>query len=267
MMDILAAIAKMTTYLAAFSGAGGVLASLSLGAGARASLSSMTRVAGGLLAAAVLTVGTLYILRLGAGLDADTAAIVFISPLGAALGMQILGGLLLVTGRKIPSVFGALLILSAFGAVGHAASHGGLARLAVIAHVAGLSWWFAGLWALFKAGQTHGASNYVALVRRFSRQAVWIVGLLVIFGVITAGLLLEFKPNLYRAYDRVLALKVALTLFLLVLACSNKWIITPRLASSRGARSLLRLLIIAEASLLLSAMAITAGLTTWLSPH
>ena len=119
-------------------------------------------------------IGTLYILRLGAGLDADTAAIVFISPLGAALGMQILGGLLLVTGRKIPSVFGALLILSAFSTVGHAASHGGLARLAVIAHVAGLSWWFAGLWALFKAGRTHSASTYIALVLRFSRQAVWI---------------------------------------------------------------------------------------------
>lgn len=65
----------------------------------------------------------------------------------------------------------------------------------------------------------------------------------------------------------MLALKVALTLVLLVLACWNKWIITPRLASSRGARFLLRLLIITEASLLLSAMAITAGLTTWLSPH
>ncbi|HTU09739.1 MAG TPA: copper chaperone PCu(A)C [Allosphingosinicella sp.] len=271
MLDLAAAAVKGLGYAAALGAVGITLAQNSL-AGFGGALAPgprrLVRAAGALLAISACYSAFLYFLRLGGEADAAILGALFLSPLGAALALQLVGGLWLALAPGRPAAFvAALLILAAFGTVGHSAARGLPSSLSVVVHVCAAAWWFGGLWLLLSAARRSTPDEFVALVSRFSRQAIWVVLILLAAALLTAALILEFRFDLGLAYERGLLAKAGLTALLLLLAGVNKFVLTPRLASSDRALPWLRRAILAELGLFVGIMGATAFLTTYLSPH
>ena len=266
MLELAAAIIKGLGYLAALSGAGLVLAFATLRPGAP--LAGWVRTAGGLMVACAAATAWLFIERLGGMGDQAARDAVMASPLGAALALQIAGGLWLaiVPGGRAALV-GALALLASFGVVGHAATLGLATSLTIVVHLAAAAWWFGGLLLLIRAGARVPFNDYAALLTRFSRQAIGIVAALVLAALTTAALLLDWQVDLARAYDRGIAIKAGLTAALLMLAALNRFVIAPRLADDDSARRWLQGTIATELMVFLGVLATTAWLTSFQSPH
>ncbi|MFW2852514.1 CopD family protein [Sphingomonas sp. TX0543] len=270
MLEAIAAIVKALGYAAALTGAGLAIARVSLAWGLKTPLhlpTSLVRSAGSLLVLTSCATALIFFLRLGGDADAPTLAAIFLSPLGVALGLQLIGGLWLAlkTERRTAPI-GAVLILVAFGVVGHSASRGMLTSITIILHVTAAAWWCGGLWILLATGRT-ASTNFPELVGRFSRQAVWVVMALLIAALTTATLLLEFRIDLALAYQQALLTKLGLTALLLALAGVNRVVLTPQLAGQDRARIRLRRMIVGELLLFAAIISATAYITTYLSPH
>ena len=269
MLELLSALVKALSYAAALSGAGSVLARATLLRGMQSppDLNTLIRMTGAGLALCVCGSFLLLVLRLGVGLDPATLGAVFLSPLGAALALQFAGGLwLIATAGRRSAIIAALLILPAFGVVGHSASHGLMASSSVVLHVTAAAWWLGGLWTLLLASQLLAPDAFAAVVSRFSRQAIQVVAVLIMGALLTAALLLEFRVDPASHYDRGLLAKGGLTLLLLVLAGFNRLILSPGLATGQRSVGWLRCTIAAELILFACIVSVTTWLTTWQSP-
>jgi copper transport protein len=269
MLELLTAIIKALTYLAAFGGAGAVLAHASLHRGQvmAGSLARYVQVSGVILALAASGAAFVYMGRLGDSIDYATFETVLWSPLGAGLALQVAGGLwLAIFTRMRWALIGAVLALLSFAVVGHSATFGISAAATVLVHVSATSWWLGGL-ALLLASRTQAIEAYARIVSRFSRIGLWIVAVLVASAILTAAQLLRLRIDTANAYDLGLIAKAGLTLGLLALAATNRLFLSPRLKSSPSARKSLHRSIIAEIGLFLAIFATTAWLTTWHSPH
>jgi copper transport protein len=271
MLDLLAAVLKALGYVVALGGAGTVLARATLMRDATVAVLPATgpiRAAG--VATVLLTCATAFLVvqRLGGALDPAAVEAVASSPLGTALARQTAGGLWLAVAAYRPLLpLGALLILVAFGVVGHSATRGGLTAVTVVVHVAAAAWWLGGLLLLFEASRRSGEADYVRLVARFSRQAAWIVALLIAAAATTAALLLEFRFDPGRSYDVGLLAKAGVTSALLGLAAANRLILLPRLVAGAGARIWLRRTMSVEMLFFIAVFGTTAWLTSFQSPH
>ncbi|QHL91154.1 copper chaperone PCu(A)C [Sphingomonas changnyeongensis] len=271
MLDIIAAIIKGLGYLAALGGAGIVLARATLfPIGQLPGIGSVpaVRAAGALAMLCAVVTGGLFIARLGGPSDPAAIDAVLWSPLGAALALQLGGGIVLalMPGGRL-AVIGGIGLLLSFGLVGHAATRGLSTSASVFAHVSAAAWWLGGLAVLFAGARAHPAPGYTALVDRFSRQAMWIVGVLVLAAVTTAALLLEWTFDPARIYDAGLAAKAGLTAVLLGLACLNRFVLLPRLGKAEWPRRWLVRAIMVEIAIFLGIFATTAWLTSFQSPH
>lgn len=269
MLELVSAILKGLGYAAAFSGAGTVLARTSLRAGPHSipGVNGLIRSAGvGLVISAVL-MAAIYVARLGGDLDAAMIRAMVLSPLGTALGLQLGGGLLIAAAPARPSaLLGAVAILLAFGFIGHAPTRGLLSAATVTLHVTAAAWWLGGLCLLVLGGRLPDG-RFAPLLDSFSSQAIWLVPLLVLAGIATAAMLLEYRPHLGRAYDQGLLAKAAITLGLLALAATNRLVLVPDIARDDAAIGKLRWTVWAEICLFACIFAVTAWLTTWQSPH
>jgi copper(I)-binding protein/putative copper export protein len=270
MLELTAAILKAFAYVAALTASGIILAGFTLTYRlARYPTPSvgLSRWAGSALAVAVACTALLFYLRLGGEEDAAALDAIVWSPLGASLGLQFVGGLCLaILRRRAVAAVGAVLILAAFGVSGHAASQGITSSATIVLHVSAVAWWWGGLLILLSTSRTQ-TDGFAELVAGFSRQAVWIVGVLFVAALSTAALLLEFKPDLTRTYDRGVLVKLSMSMVLLALAGANKFVFTPRLASDPRARTRLLAMILAELLVFAGIFAATAWLTTYQSPH
>lgn len=127
MLELVSAILKGLGYAAAFSGAGTVLALTTLRAGPHSihGVNGLIRSAcAGLVISAVL-MATIYVVRLGGDLDAAMIRAMVLSPLGAALGLQLGGGLLIAAApARRTALLGTVAVLLAFGLIGHAPTRG-----------------------------------------------------------------------------------------------------------------------------------------------
>jgi copper transport protein len=270
MLELLTAILKASAYLAALSGAGTVLALHTIDRAQLAfpALAILIRLSGLVLALAASSAMLVYTLRLGETLDADNLRAVLLSPLGAALGLQLFGGLWLAVVASRPlALVGAAAILVSFGVTGHSAARGILPAVTVVLHISAAAWWLGGLWALLVASRSMPREPFAPLVRKFSRQALWIVSLLVAAAIMTAVQLLGLEIDWAREYDFGLIAKAGMTSGLLGLAAVNRYSLSKRLTESQSALNWLRGTIIGEVLLFLAIFAATAWLTTWHSPH
>lgn len=271
MLELTTAIVKSLGYAAALTAAGTALAQATL---ARASgtavpaLGGLARWAGVIVVITAGCMAFLYVERLGG--EADSAALdaVLRSPLGAALALHAAGGLWLslAAGRRAAPV-GALLILVAFGVVGHSASRGLLTSATIVLHVSAAAWWLGGLWLLLCASRRLADDNFAALLRAFSNQATWIVSALVAAALATAALLIDFRFDPALAYQQGLIAKLGATLALLVIAVVNRLVLSPSLLSNPKIKQRLRLTIGAELLLFAAIVSVTGWLTTYASPH
>ncbi len=270
MLDLIAVLLKAVGYAAALSAAGAVLARITL---LRDDASTtlghrVIRVGGALLAAAAISGAAVYVLRLGAGWDLPTLGALFASPLGAAFALQGAGGLGLALGQRgLPWAVAAVAALSSFAVSGHAPARGLLPSSVLLLHVSAAAWWTGGLWLLLSASRTRQDAAFVEQVRRFSAQAVIVVGLLVVAGLVTAGILLRFEVDLARAYDQGLAVKLALALVLLALAALNRKVLLPALRRSAARRSGLRTSMRVELALIGAIIITTAWITGYVGLH
>lgn len=271
MLEALAAFVKAILYAAALTAAGSALARATLGAGAvegEAYVRRIGRIGGMALAGAALLSAALFVVRLGNYWDVPTLSAIFVSPLGLALSFYVVGGLWLATGpARIGAGIVAALIVLAFAVSGHAAARSVLEAAIMAGHVGAAAWWVGCLWILLRASRVQDPVPFALLVRRFSDQAVWVVGGLLVAGVTAAALLLNFTFDYARDYDRVLALKVGLALLLFQVALFNKFALTPGLITRATAQPALRRSIMGELSLIACILAATASLTTFTSPH
>jgi copper transport protein len=267
MLDLLAAGLKAIGYVAALGGAGLVLARATLMLEAAQAV-RLIRAAGIVAIIVSGASGWLFVERLGGWRDPAAVSAVFGSSLGAALGLQSAGGLVLALGpRGRIALAGAILLLVSVGVVGHSATRGLTTSISVVVHVAAAGWWLGGLILLLGQQRVLPAETYARLVGQFSRQAIWMVALLIGAATVTAALLLELRVDLNRAYDRGLLAKLGLTAALLGIAAINRLFLSPRLQSGSGARAWLRRTIVAELLLFGSIFATTAWLTAFQSPH
>ncbi|HEY5756971.1 MAG TPA: CopD family protein, partial [Steroidobacter sp.] len=230
---------------------------------------------GGMLTiiAALANVGCLF-LRLGGELDTPTLSAVFVSGVGAAMGLQIAGSALLLCGTNDPStramqLSNAALITLSFAFNGHAAAAGFTAGLVAFLHISLAAWWFAALWVLRDACARMDPAVVTVLVLRFSAIAFGLVGGLIIAGLLLVGSLVEFDNDPWLSgYGQLLALKIGIVSVVLALASYNKIQLTARLASGDTlAIGSLRKMIGAELVCIGAALAATAILTTYTSPH
>ncbi len=270
MLEAVAAVIKALNYAAALTSAGVVISQASLAWGLETPLpfpAKLVRRAGGLLVLTSCVTALIFVLRLGGDVDKATLDAIFMSPLGASLGLQLVGGLwlALLAGRGNAAI-SALLILAAFGVVGHSASRGMATSITVVLHVTTAAWWCGGLWILLAASRV-AAPDYPELIGRFSRQAIWVVAALLIAALTTAAQLLEFRFDLALAYEKGLLTKLGLTVLLLSVAGINKLVLTPHLTSQDSSHAWLRRAIMAELLIFTALLSATAYLTTYLSPH
>jgi copper transport protein len=269
-LELLSAIAKGLGYAAALSGAGIVLqrASLFRGLPPVPHQREMVRSAGAVLALCACVSVVTFLLRLGGGLPSEVVQAVALSPLGVALALQFVGALWLLAMADRPvALAGALLILLAFGVVGHSASQGVMSSTTVVVHVSAAAWWLGGLWMLLMAAREPAHETFPSLLARFSKAATWVVALLIVGGLFTAAQLLGLSIDAHRAYDQGLLAKAALTVSLLALAALNRLVLSPRVAGQGRGLRWLRRSIVAELVLIGGALCVTAWLTTWHSPH
>lgn len=269
MLELASAILKGLGYAAAFSGAGTVLARTTLQTGPHSvpGVNGLIRSACVGLAINTVLMATIYVVRLGGDLDAAMIRAMALSPLGAALGLQLGGGLLIAAAPARRSVLlGAVAILLAFGLIGHAPTRGLVSAVTVTLHVAAAAWWLGGLWLLVLAGRFPDG-RFAPLLETFSKQAIWLVASLVLAGLATAAMLLEFRPDFARTYDQGLLAKAAITLSLLAFAATNRLVVAPRIATDDAAMGKLWWTIRSEVCLFACIFAVTAWLTTWHSPH
>jgi putative copper resistance protein D len=172
------------------------------------------------------------------------------------------------TGRHI-SLLGAGVVLGGFTQTGHTSGgpwHPLLGSLLWI-HLTILAFWFGALIPLFRASRS-GDRQAAALVEAFSRIAIWLVPCVFLAGLGLAAVLIGSIRGIFTPYGSVIVLKALIFGVLLLLAASNRWRLGPGAAGGNAAAAVgLQRSIAAEFLLISATLALTAALTTYLSPE
>jgi putative copper export protein len=278
-LDALAALIKALLYAGVLSGAGAVFAETTIrpsGEAARFLIGVMRR--GALLTiAAGIASAILLILRLGGDFDEATLSAVFFTSSGAGLGLQIAGAVLLLTadsddatgtGRAM-RLTNAALMTASFVFSGHAGAMGAADGLVAFAHVSAAAWWLGSLWLLRYVCAAPDRAVVNALVQRFSKVAAVLIGALIMAGVVLIVMLVDLDEDpWFTPWLAILVVKLGVAATVLGLAAYNRYRLTPRLLQGETvALSSLRRMIRAELILIGAILAVTAILTTYVSPH
>jgi putative copper export protein len=185
------------------------------------------------------------------------------------LGLRIAGLCILLARGLAPLALGVLLVCGSFIASGHTvtAAHRAALALALGLHVLAAAFWLGGLALLHGVLARHDPRALVPLLRRFSRQAVILVPLLGLAGILLAMRLLSGLSALRTGYGSLLILKGVVFCALLLLAALNRNRLLPRLAQGdAGAGTTLRRTVAVELLLVGTVLAATALLSGWFSP-
>lgn len=272
-------------YLGLFGAAGGVIYKL-LAKPAESSRETTRRIVSGSallgLGAAVVTLGVQGGLLMGgpAGtlLDPGAWRAGISSTFGSTALCAMLGLALIWLGsrprRRASSeplrVIGAVLVLGSFALSGHLVTAGprGLTVPPLLLHVAVTALWMGSLLPLYRALATP-VSEVGPLLGRFSHLAIWAVPVLILAGLVMAGLQVRHPGALLTTqYGRLFLVKVALATALLGLAALNRFRLTPALV--RGDKDAVGRLggsILAEIGLVVAIFAVTASLGTTPPPR
>ena len=162
------------------------------------------------------------------------------SDAGIAHGVRLVGLLLLpfifrrrfAITDKLLGVSGIFCIVVSFLLMGHTASHGGwLLTMALGIHIMVITFWFGALVPLYVVAAQETDETCVAIMRRFSAMAVWLVPLIALAGLSMALLLLSSFADLLAPYGILLIVKTTLFAVLMLFAALNKWRFTPAIAT------------------------------------
>jgi putative copper resistance protein D len=133
----------------------------------------------------------------------------------------------------------AMLVMASLGLVGHAAMNEGLTgelhRLNQVIHLLAAGAWVGGLLTLFAAVLALRTRHEVAaaLLYRFSRYGTIALVLVLASGAVNAALLVGSLQGLTGSvYGWTLLVKLTLVAVMIVVACRNRFVLTPELAAS-----------------------------------
>lgn len=272
----LAALLKLLLYAGALVGGGMAVAEASLSSRLGEAQRPAPRwIAGGAATALMAALGgaALLLHQLG-GFDEATVGAVLAAPTGLALGLQLAGGALLLVARRRASLLplrltGAAALLAAFGVSGHPAAESPWAGAIAALHLLAAAWWLGSLLLLRSACVTLPPARLAELARFFGKLAMVVVGSMVASG---AALVLALMPLRLAAwstgYGQNLLVKIAFAAGALAIAAYARQRLVPRVeAGDGGAPSRLRRTVTVEIALIGGALAATAWLTTFHSPH
>lgn len=173
-------------------------------------------------------------------------------------------------GFTIAGVGGAVLVAASFTLTGHTATSGWHWLLVplLLAHLLIVAFWFGSLGPLYLVTLRESRERAARVVALFSAAAFWLVPLILIAGIAMAVLLLPSVAALWQPYGLLVITKGSLFAVLLGLASFNKWRFGPALANGDlSAGRVFRQMVIAEYGLIVVVLAVTAVMTTFLSPE
>lgn len=248
-----------------------------------------------LLACAVgaLAVVMFFLLQVGivnqngiAGMfDGFMASLVLQSPIGYGSGLKLAGflvaaaalwlarrGLLSAQGAvqlpitlRIGAPLAIVLFAASFAVLGHVASLGVLAQVAIAVHIGAMGLWIGSLYPLHTLCQRETAATLAPLLHTFGRIGWLLTGSLLVAGAYLLTQLLAAPADLISTpYGWLLVGKLTLVVCLLALAALNKFRLVPALA--KAGTGVLQKSIRGELFLALLILMLTACLTTFTGP-
>ncbi len=159
--------------------------------------------------------------------------------LSAAIGIP--GALLAIWafGRRIEWALwsGFALLIASFLVTGHAATAVPvwLAATTVGLHLIGGAFWFAAFAPLIATSKVSAAPEASRVMDQFSSRALWLVGLVLLSGVVVGWIQVRSPANLPTTdYGQRLLVKLGLVIAILGIAFWNKTRLTPALAKGDG---------------------------------
>lgn len=191
-------------------------------------------------------------------------------------GMQTLGLVLIaiaMSRRRCNAVLGWIGVLCAAGGfllVGHTSIHPLRVILAplLVVHLLIVAFWFGSLLPLWIVTKRESAQTAHSVLHLFSTFATWLVPVLAIAGFAMMLLIASGIPPLKKPYGALIVAKVVGFAILMLLAALNKWCLAPAIASSNiKSRISLRRSMIAEFSLIVGVLSVTAVMTALFSPN
>jgi putative copper resistance protein D len=186
--------------------------------------------------------------------NADYAKILWNSGVGKSYKFQLLGWCLVISTIIMMWIkpiychlFAALgmifvfIIAISFTLTGHTAEAPIWVRGALALHVVAAMWWMGSLYPLRSACNTLGGSNLQSLMVEFGKQAMFLVGLLVIAGgIISYHLEGSFSNLLDTDHGNLLLLKLGTVAVILSIAAVHKFRFVPKLSSPESIATLKR---------------------------
>lgn len=133
---------------------------------------------------------------------------------------------------------GALGAVASFLVTGHAATAPPVWLMApvVAVHLFATAFWFGALYPLYKTAQVAGPAEAGAVMTKFSKWAVYSVGLIVLSGLVISAVQVQSPANLVgNPYSLSLLVKIGLVLLILGIAVYNKYALTPALEKGDAA--------------------------------
>lgn len=205
-------------------------------------------------------------------IDPEMAELVFNAPLGDAITLRLIGLLLLfifacrIPQARVTAIIGVCIVAISFSMVGHGTQEPRwLMGSLVSIHMLAASFWIGALWPLHSAASgALSLKDSGLLAHRFGKQAAWVVGLLILAGLLlTYNLVGSITLMWSSQYGNTLLLKLGLVTALLGLAAGNKLKLVPAmLANKQNAAIRLKESIKWEAAIFLLILSVTAILTT-----
>ena len=217
--------------------------------------------------------------------DGFMAGLLLQSPIGYGSGLKLAGfgvaGIALLLARPSllataeEAVWPPVLIIGAplaifffavsFAVLGHVASLGVLAWLAIALHISAMGLWIGALYPLHALCRSEPATTLQPLLQMFGNLGWAVTGSLLLAGIYLLTELLERPLDLFTTpYGLLLVGKMLLVICLLGLAALNKFRLVPAIANA-GVGTLQRA-IRAEMFLVLLILLLTASLTTLTGP-
>jgi len=188
---------------------------------------------------------------------------------GLGFGLLVLMSVLLASKKlsMVVGLAGAVLIASSFMLVGHTSELSWLARVAIVAHVLALSLWAGTLLPLLRMRHCLSPAQCHQAMMRYGEQAIFVIAILLISGVLLVTQLVDFEQDLSNNYNLLLLIKVSLVIAMLGLGARNKLRLVPQLiTSANNAKHRLSRAISIEACLALVILSLSAVFTTILGP-
>ena len=203
-------------------------------------------------------IGTFASWRAAAGTSLFPSLLIAMTAMAAAVVAWLSTSVRVARALSAVAMLGVGLSLAASGHASTAPPQW-LSRPMIFLHGIGVAFWIGALTPL-AAMVRRPSGSLLAVLNRFSRVAVPVVGVLVLTGLVLAIVQVgNFSALIETSYGLILSAKLALVLVILVLAALNRFRLTPALAvKPHNTRALVRS-ILAECVVATSILAVVAG--------